>query len=48
MHRVAIRIAPENNASVAVAERLGFTREAVLREDQLLWDVTTHCHIRHN
>ena len=36
MHRVVIKAAPENNASVAVAERLGFTREAILRDEQYL------------
>ena len=36
MHRVAIKAAPENNASVAVAERLNFAKEARHREDQLL------------
>lgn len=36
MHRVVIKAAPENNASVAVAERLNFTREARLRDEQLL------------
>ena len=36
MHRVVIKAAPENNTSVAVAERLNFTKEARHREDQLL------------
>ena len=36
MHRVVIKAAPENNASVAVAERLNFTKEARHREDRLL------------
>ncbi len=36
MHRVVIKAAPENNASVAVAERIGFEREALLKDEQFL------------
>lgn len=38
MHRVVIKTAPENNSSVAVAERLNFTREAILHDEQYLID----------
>ena len=36
MHRIVIKAAPENTASVAVAERTGFEREALLRDEQFL------------
>ena len=36
MHRVTIDAAPENEASVAVAKRLGFPFEARLKEEQCL------------
>ena len=36
MHRVVIKAAPENNASVSVAERLSFTREALLHDEHYL------------
>jgi ribosomal-protein-serine acetyltransferase len=36
MHRVWLSADPENTRSCAVAERLGFRREGVHREDQLL------------
>jgi ribosomal-protein-serine acetyltransferase len=32
MHRVSIRVAPGNSRSLAIPERLGFTREGVERE----------------
>lgn len=38
MHRVTICVAPENTASRAVAERLYFTKEAQLRDEQYLID----------
>ena len=38
MHRIAILAAPENAASCAVAERCGYEKEALLREDQVLED----------
>lgn len=36
MHRIEIRTAPGNKASAMLAERLGFTKEAVLRDEQYL------------
>lgn len=50
-HRVSAAIGPENVASLAVVQRLGFTREGVLRDhvftngawrDSLLWSMLTH------
>jgi ribosomal-protein-serine acetyltransferase len=32
VHRVTIRVAPDNVRSRAIPERLGFTKEATLRE----------------
>lgn len=37
-HRISIDAAPENEASVGVAKRLGFAYEATLNEEQLLDD----------
>jgi len=41
-NRINVRVAPENNASLAVAERLGFTREGLSRQAWLegdkFWD----------
>ncbi|MCR4753504.1 MAG: GNAT family N-acetyltransferase [Candidatus Saccharibacteria bacterium] len=52
MHRVAIKVAPENNASVSVAERLGFEREALLRDGQYLvnrfYDAAIYVKIKDN
>ncbi|WP_330298723.1 GNAT family N-acetyltransferase [Streptomyces sp. NBC_00503] len=51
MHRVEWHVAPANKKSIAVAERLGMTREGVLRENDLyrglrqdteVWSVLTH------
>jgi len=38
LHRVTITVEPENARSCAVPERLGFTREAVLREASKVGD----------
>ena len=34
LHRIQVMIDPRNEASIRLVERLGFTREGVLREDQ--------------
>lgn len=36
MHRVILKVASENQASISVAERAGFKREALLRDEQYL------------
>jgi ribosomal-protein-serine acetyltransferase len=36
LHRVEVRIAPQNSRSRAVVQRLGFSQEAVLREAELV------------
>lgn len=38
MHRITISVAPENVASRSVAERLNFTKEAQLKDEQFLID----------
>ena len=39
IHRILIRAATKNTASCAVAERLGFTKEGMLKDEQLLDDI---------
>lgn len=55
LHRITAAIGPDNPASIAVAERLGFTREGVLREhvftngswrDSMLFSVLEHEWVR--
>ena len=38
MHRIEIRTAVGNEASIALAKRLGFTKEAILHDEQYLID----------
>ena len=51
MHRITIDAAPENEASVAVAKRLGFPFEATLKEEQFLdgkyYDTVMYTRINH-
>ncbi|MGK5628437.1 GNAT family N-acetyltransferase [Streptomyces sp. URMC 123] len=51
LHRISAAIGPDNAASIAVVERLGFTREGVLRDhvftngawrDSVLYSVLAH------